>query len=169
MDYPSIWQEEKAPQPFAAGTELQRNESKTYEAVIVGAGMCGLLTAYRLLEKGVQSLAIVDAGELAGGGTARTTAKITSQHGLIYDRLLQGLGREKAWAYAQANQDAVEEFAALSQQFPCDFQRCASVVYAAEEKDGGGTGAASRFAGRASRCAAAGAAAALPGGRRSTV
>lgn len=95
MDYPSIWQEEKAPQPFAAGTELQRNESKTYEAVIVGAGMCGLLTAYRLLEKGVQSLAIVDAGELAGGVTARTTAKITSQHGLIYDRLLQGLGREK--------------------------------------------------------------------------
>ena len=138
MDYPSIWQEEKAPQPFAAGTELQRNESKTYEAVIVGAGMCGLLTAYRLLEKGVQSLAIVDAGELAGGVTARTTAKITSQHGLIYDRLLQGLGREKAWAYAQANQDAVEEFAALSQQFPCDFQRCASVVYAAEEKDAQG-------------------------------
>ena len=135
MDYPSIWQEEKAPQPFAGQTGLQKNESKTYETVIVGAGLCGLLTAYRLMEKGVHSIAIVDAGELAGGVTARTTAKITSQHGLIYDRLLQGLGREKAWAYAQANQEAVEAFAALAERFPCDFRRCGSVVYAAEEKD----------------------------------
>lgn len=135
MDYPSIWQEEKAPQPFAGQTGLQKNESKTYETVIVGAGLCGLLTAYRLVEKGVHSIAVVDAGELAGGVTARTTAKITSQHGLIYDRLLQGLGREKAWAYAQANQEAVEAFAALAELFPCDFRRCGSVVYAAEEKD----------------------------------
>mgnify|MGYP005932831943 CR=1 FL=1 len=45
MDYPSIWQEEKAPQPFAGQTGLQKNESKTYETVIVGAGLCGLLTA----------------------------------------------------------------------------------------------------------------------------
>ena len=135
MDYPSIWQEEKAPQPFAGQTGLQKNESKTYETVIVGAGLCGLLTAYRLVEKGIHSIAVVDAGELAGGVTARTTAKITSQHGLIYDRLLQGLGREKAWAYAQANQEAVEAFAALAERFPCDFRRCGSVVYAAEEKD----------------------------------
>lgn len=70
----------KAPQPFAGQTGLQKNESKTYETVIVGAGLCGLLTAYRLVEKGVHSIAVVDAGELAGGVTARTTAKITSQH-----------------------------------------------------------------------------------------
>ena len=133
MDYPSIWQEEKPLQSFTAEVGLQRNQTKTYEAVIVGAGLCGLLTAYRLLEKGASSIAIVDAGELAGGVTAKTTAKITSQHGLIYNRLLQGLGRDKAWAYAQANQEAVESFAALAEQFPCDFQRCSSVIYAAEE------------------------------------
>ncbi len=45
VDYPSIWQEEKAPQPFAGQTGLQKNESKTYETVIVGAGLCALLPA----------------------------------------------------------------------------------------------------------------------------
>lgn len=135
MDYPSIWQAEKPPHPFAAGETAAPAPGKAYEAAIVGAGLCGLLTAYRLLEKGMSRLAVIDAGGLAQGVTARTTAKITSQHGLIYDRLLQGLGREKAWQYAQANQAAVEEFARLAALFPCDFERCGAVVYAAEGKD----------------------------------
>ena len=133
MDYPSVWQSEKAPSAFAAGAEPP-DSGTVYEAIVIGAGMCGLLTAYRLLEKGMSTIAVVDAGGLAQGVTAHTTAKITSQHGLVYDRLLGGLGRDRAWQYAQANQQAVEEYTVLAGQFPCDFVSCGAVVYTTEGK-----------------------------------
>lgn len=137
MDYPSLWQDVKPSARFnqTAGAEKQAPEGKRYEVLIIGAGLCGLLTAFRLMEKGVTSVGIIDAGDIAGGVTAHTTAKITAQHGVIYDKLIQGLGRDKAWQYAQANQEAVEEFAQLSAQFPCDYERRASVVYATQDKD----------------------------------
>lgn len=41
-----------------------------------------------------------------GGQTGNTTAKITAQHGMIYHKLLDTLGQEKAQQYAHANQRA---------------------------------------------------------------
>lgn len=131
MDYPSIWQMEKMPDYPPLEGDIRT------DALVIGGGLCGLLTALRLREKGVASVTVLEADELCAGITSHTTAKITSQHGLVYDRLLQGLGRERAWLYAQANQQAVEEFAEMaSPQSPiciapdCDFIRCASVTYA---------------------------------------
>ena len=90
----------------------ERLEGKT-SVLIIGSGMCGLLTACRLVEKGVTDICVVDADELCAGATSHTTAKITAQHELIYDKLLRGLGREKAWLYAHIHQDAVEEYCLL--------------------------------------------------------
>ena len=110
----------------------ERLEGKT-SVLIIGSGMCGLLTACRLVEKGVTDICVVDADELCAGATSHTTAKITAQHELIYDKLLRGLGREKAWLYAHIHQDAVEEYAALAGRLgaDCEFHRCSSVLYAA--------------------------------------
>ena len=134
VDYPSIWQEEKAPQPFAGQTGLQKNESKTYETVIVGAGLCGLLTAYRLVEKGVHSIAVVDAGELAGGVTARTTAKITSQHGLIYDKLIRKFGAGQAKQYLDAHEAALQKYRELCRGMDCDFEEKTAYVYSLNDR-----------------------------------
>lgn len=56
------------------------------------------------------------------------TAKITSQHGLIYSRLIQSFGEETARRYAKANQDAVRAYQDLIdvQGISCDWEeRCA--------------------------------------------
>lgn len=61
------------------------------DVLIIGGGLCGVLCAYRLEQAGVR-YALIEAGRICGGVSARTTAKITSQHGLIYHQLLHRLG-----------------------------------------------------------------------------
>lgn len=89
-----------------------RGHLKT-QAAVVGAGMAGVLTAYALQQAGL-SVVVLEAGRIAGGQTQNTTAKITSQHGLIYSRLIQSFGEETARRYAKANQDAVRAYQDLT-------------------------------------------------------
>ena len=53
---------------------------------------------------------VLEAKTVGSGQTRNTTAKITSQHGLIYHKLLETLGVETARAYAEANQRAIQEY-----------------------------------------------------------
>ena len=66
---------------------------------------------------------MLEAARAGSGQTGRTTAKITAQHGLIYERLIDQLGREKAVLYAQANQWAVAEYRRMVREggIDCDF------------------------------------------------
>lgn len=100
------------------------------DTVIIGAGLAGILTAYRLAEKGVDAV-ILEASRTAGGQTGNTTAKITSQHGSIYSRLIKQFGAQKAGQYANANQNALEQFASMitKQNIDCDFERKDAYVY----------------------------------------
>lgn len=73
----SIWQGTvEIPERKKAEGLLER------EIIVIGAGMTGILTAYHLQRRGRQ-VAVLEAGKIAGGQTGRTTAKITSQHGLF--------------------------------------------------------------------------------------
>jgi len=103
--------------------------------VIVGAGMCGLLCAYLLLQKGESNIAVIDAGEICGGTTSGTTAKITCQHGLIYARLLDGLGKERTQMYLNANRQAIDTFEQISSQhnINCGFTRGSAWLYTTSE------------------------------------
>ena len=105
---------------------LSRNE-KT-DVLIIGGGMAGILTAWYLKQAGVDCL-VVEADTVGGGVTANTTAKITSQHGLVYGKLLEDLGAELARAYWLANEDAIGQFRLLSRQFPCDLEERDHFVY----------------------------------------
>ena len=64
------------------------------DVCVIGAGMAGLLTAYFLQEKGLKTV-VIESDKVAGGVTQNTTAKITSQHGMIYNKLIQNFGEEK--------------------------------------------------------------------------
>ena len=79
------------------------------DVLIIGGGIAGLLCAHRLRRAGVDCV-LLEARELCGGTTGNTTAKITIQHGLIYDRLLRTFGVEKARLYLKANLAALEEY-----------------------------------------------------------
>ncbi|HWR23564.1 MAG TPA: FAD-dependent oxidoreductase [Feifaniaceae bacterium] len=106
------------------------------EVAIIGGGIAGILTAYLLKERGVSSV-ILEADTVCSGQTGRTTAKITSQHGRCYDRLTARFGREGAQQYANANQGAIEAYAALIKKLgiDCDFTRLPAFLYSTEEKD----------------------------------
>ena len=100
------------------------------DAVILGGGMAGLLTAHQLQQRGMRAV-VLEAGRIAGGQTGHTTAKITSQHGICYDALIQKFGINKAGQYARANELAIREYARIIRNggIDCDFHETFACVY----------------------------------------
>ena len=78
------------------------NGNLTTDVLVIGGGIAGLLCAYQLTQAGVDCV-LVEASRICGGTTRGTTAKITAQHGLIYHKLIQRFGAEKARLYLEAN------------------------------------------------------------------
>lgn len=114
--------------------EMLKGDIHTKVAVI-GAGMAGILTAYLLQEQGME-VVVLEADRIAGGQTGNTTAKITSQHNLIYAYLIEKFGEEKARQYADANQQAIDRYEEIieKEQISCHFKRCPSYLYSVEEE-----------------------------------
>lgn len=108
----------------------------TVEAAVIGGGMAGILTAYQLRRRGVDAV-VLEAETVGSGQTGRTTAKITSQHGLIYDRLLRQFGEARAEEYAKANQEAVEEYQRIvrEEEIDCMFQRLPAYLYSERDPE----------------------------------
>ncbi len=107
---------------------------ESYDVIVIGAGMAGLLTAYYLQKEGKDVL-ILEAKEIASGQTGRTTAKITSQHGLKYTELTDKIGSEIACLYAKANEEAVGQYEELivKESIECHFERVSSYLYTRDE------------------------------------
>lgn len=76
------------------------------DVCIVGGGIVGVMTAYLLASEGV-GVVLLDSDRILRGTTGHTTAKLTSQHDLIYARTKSLLGSELAQQYARANEDAI--------------------------------------------------------------
>ena len=74
------------------------NEDITVDVAIVGAGITGITTAYLLSKEGVK-VALLEAGSVLNGTTGHTTAKLTAQHDILYDELINHFGEEKARQY----------------------------------------------------------------------
>ena len=100
------------------------------EVVVIGAGLAGVLTAYLLQQQGISTV-VLECNEVGSGKTKNTTAKITSQHGLIYRKLMMYKGEERTWEYAAANQRAIERYEEIIQdlQIDCDYQILPSYIY----------------------------------------
>lgn len=101
------------------------------EVAVVGGGMAGILTAVYLFERGKRVI-VLDRDCVGHGQTGNTTAKITSQHGIIYEDLIQHFGVEKARMYADANQRAIESYRQMIERYhiACDFTQTQAYVYA---------------------------------------
>jgi glycine/D-amino acid oxidase-like deaminating enzyme len=77
------------------------------DVVVIGGGIVGITTALLLKEAGVR-VVLLEAGRLARGVSGYTTAKVSSQHGLIYSRLGSRFGADAARAYGSAKPAALE-------------------------------------------------------------
>ena len=128
MEHISVWSKTAQLPQFAP-----LNQDKKTDVLIIGGGIAGLLCAFHLQQAGV-SYALVETNRICGGITKDTTAKITTQHGLIYDKLLRQFGLEKAQMYLKANQDALERYRSLCGRIDCDFEEKNSVVYSPHDR-----------------------------------
>jgi glycine/D-amino acid oxidase-like deaminating enzyme/nitrite reductase/ring-hydroxylating ferredoxin subunit len=101
------------------------------DVAVVGGGLVGLTTALLMRRAGAGRVALLEAGRLGDGTTGLTTGKVTSQHGLVYARLIDRHGEDKARGYADANAAGVELIAALAGEYgvDCDLTRAAAVAY----------------------------------------
>lgn len=110
------------------------NKDIEADILVIGAGMAGILIAYMLKKNGM-NVVLIDAGKTAGGNTQNTTAKITSQHNLIYNKLISEFGEEKAKQYAKANESAIKKFKEIIEEakIDCDFEEKAAYIYSRNE------------------------------------
>ena len=113
----SIWTESAVLPQF----KKLNGDIKT-DVLIIGGGLCGILCAYKLHLAGVK-YTLAEGGRIASGITKNTTAKITFQHGLIYSKLTQTFGREKAQMYLSANMQALDDYEKLCNIINCYFEK----------------------------------------------
>ena len=95
------------------------NQSIKADVGIVGGGITGVTAAYVLAKQNVK-VALIDASQILNGTTGHTTAKITAQHGLIYDEFIQHFGTEKAGQYYQASREAGELIEQITKELAID-------------------------------------------------
>ena len=111
---------------------LRLNGDMKTEVLIIGGGMAGILCAYMLQQAGVPYI-LVEAETIGGGITKNTTAKITSQHGLIYDKLVWRFGVERARQYFEINEAALAKYRHLCRDIGCDFEEKDAYVYSLDQ------------------------------------
>ncbi|WP_410649708.1 FAD-dependent oxidoreductase [Amycolatopsis sp. cmx-4-54] len=121
----SLWLD-TAPAPDRTGTPLPSE----VDIAVLGGGIAGLTTAYRLARAG-RSVLVLEAGRLAAGVSGHTTAKISTQHGLKYATLAKTKGSEAAATYAYTQAAALDWIAAATAELgiDCGFTRADSFVY----------------------------------------
>lgn len=104
------------------------------DVLIIGGGLAGILCAYTLTQAGMDCL-LIEADTICGGISRNTTAKITSQHGLIYGKLERQFGPDTARLYWKANEAALRRYRQLARAFPCDFEEKPAYVYSLDQPE----------------------------------
>lgn len=105
----SVWADHSALPTFP---HLEHN-LKT-DVLIIGGGLAGVLCAYQLAQEGAD-YALIEADRICSGVSRNTTAKITSQHGLIYEKLIREFDADTARLYWEANEAALQRYQRLAQ------------------------------------------------------
>lgn len=126
----SYWLKEPAKYEFPP-----LKEDITVDVCVVGGGITGITTAY-LLSQLDYSVCLIEANKLFSGTSGLTTAKITTQHGLIYDEFIQQKGVDNARKYYDSNNEAKTfiENTINKHNISCNLEKQASYLYTRDEK-----------------------------------
>jgi len=121
----SYWQESVNKNKYPS---LDRDT--TTDVCIIGGGIVGILTAYMLVDKGY-GVTIVEKEEMCMGVTSNTTAKLTSQHGLFYNYLINNFSKDFAKKYLEANEIGLEIAKSIikKENIECDLEKQDAYVY----------------------------------------
>jgi len=105
-------------------------DDATYDVAVVGGGITGVVAAYYAQQRGLK-VVLVEKNRLVEWTTGGTTAKLSSQHYLIYDYLMKRHSESTAQAFADANEKGIDAIEALAKELDidCDFSRRSAYVY----------------------------------------
>jgi glycine/D-amino acid oxidase-like deaminating enzyme/nitrite reductase/ring-hydroxylating ferredoxin subunit len=122
----SVWLATRPPTPEFP----ELDEDLRADVAIIGGGIVGITAALLLQEAGLR-VVLLEANRLGHGVSGHTTAKVTSQHGLIYSRLRSRFGADGARTYGAANEAALEWIAdrVAADAIDCDFRRRPAYAY----------------------------------------
>ena len=125
----SYWEEER--KNHEAFEEIKQDQKTS--VCIIGGGLTGLQTAYYLSDK--MDTIVVEKNRICSSTSGKTTGKVTSQHGIFYDYLLNSQGKEFAKMYFEANEKAIKNIKEIveKENIDCDFEEENSYVYTKQE------------------------------------
>jgi glycine/D-amino acid oxidase-like deaminating enzyme/nitrite reductase/ring-hydroxylating ferredoxin subunit len=128
--------EKKFPKTYWREIELpafeKLSEDLAVDVAIVGAGITGITAAYLLSKEGLK-VALIEAGGILNGTTGHTTAKLTAQHNLFYDELINHFGEEKAKLYYESHSNAIKFVE--NKGIDCDYSKQDAYVYATTDQN----------------------------------
>ena len=112
------------------------NENIETDICIIGAGITGSLVAYYLSKEG-KNVVLLEKDKVCEKTSGNTTAKITSQHGLFYNYLLQSDGLEFAKKYYEANENSIKNIENIvkNENIDCDFEKQDAYIFTQKEDE----------------------------------
>jgi glycine/D-amino acid oxidase-like deaminating enzyme/nitrite reductase/ring-hydroxylating ferredoxin subunit len=104
------------------------------DIAIIGGGIVGVTTARLLKDLGL-TVAVVEGRRVGRQVTGKSTAKMTSQHGIVYQTLEQKFGEDRARLYAEAQEAGVRRIGELAAQYgiEADIEAMPAFTYTNDE------------------------------------
>ena len=108
------------------------------DVAIIGGGIVGVTTARMLKDRGFKAV-LVEARGIGEEVTGKSTAKITSQHGIALTTIARKFGEEGARLYAEANETGVRTILDLAREhcIACSIERRPAFTYTNDEREAG--------------------------------
>jgi glycine/D-amino acid oxidase-like deaminating enzyme/nitrite reductase/ring-hydroxylating ferredoxin subunit len=105
------------------------------EFAVIGAGIVGITTARSLKDLGC-TVAVIEARKVGRQVTGRSTAKMTSQHKIIYQKLERKFGDNRARLYAEAQETAIRQIQSFASRYgiDCDIEPKPAYTYTRDEQ-----------------------------------
>lgn len=100
------------------------------DVCIIGGGITGLSSAYYLSKAGLKVI-VLEKDELFQKTSGNTTAKITYNHNLIYNYLINSYDEKFAKGYLDANKQAIQNIKNIidEENINCDFEYQDNYIY----------------------------------------
>lgn len=112
------------------------NKDEITDVCVIGGGIVGAVTSYLLSKSGVNVI-VLEKGKVGMGVTANSTAKLTSQHGLIYNYLENEFGIDFAKKYLYSNEEGIKlaDKIIKNENIECDYEIKDAYVFATNESE----------------------------------
>lgn len=106
-----------------------QTDTKT-DIVIIGGGLSGVGLAYQLKDSG-HHVIVVEKDTLGGRTSGHSTAKMTTLHALLYQKITKHYDIHQAYLYYHSNQEALLTMKKIieKEKIDCDYQENDAYIY----------------------------------------